>query len=182
MDLIQSLDHAYRHAHGVFAGVRDDQLGHPTPCAEWTVHDLMEHVTTTVAGLGDAAAGRPPRGRVGLAEDAAGQFQAVAEANLEAWRSPGALDRTVDVGAGAMPGRVLAGINLLDVVTHTWDLATATGQPAALPSDLAEAALAVSRQTIPEARPGRFGPEVPVPEGRRDDPTAQLVGFLGRQP
>ena len=44
-------------------------------------------------------------------------------------------------GAVELPGRVLAGINLLDTATHTWDLATATGQPATLPDDVALTAL-----------------------------------------
>ena len=80
-----------------------------------------------------------------------------------------------------MPGRVLAGINLLDTATHTWDLATATGQPSTLPDGVATAALEVSRATIsPELRPGRFGPEVPVAADA--GPTEQLVAFLGRRP
>jgi uncharacterized protein (TIGR03086 family) len=80
-----------------------------------------------------------------------------------------------------MPGRVLAGINLVDTATHTWDLATATGQSAQLPDDLAATVLEVSRATIsPEIRSGRFGPEVTAPRG--SGPTDQLVAFLGRQP
>jgi uncharacterized protein (TIGR03086 family) len=86
-----------------------------------------------------------------------------------------------DVVAGPMPGHVLAGINLLDTATHTWDLATATGQPPALPDDVATAALEASHAIIsPETRPGRFGPEVPAPEGAA--PTEVLVAFLGRTP
>ena len=91
------------------------------------------------------------------------------------------LDKIVDAGPGPMPGRVLAGINLLDTATHTWDIATATGQPAKLPDGVAEAALEASRATISaEIRPGRFGPELPAPTDA--GPTEQLVAFLGRQP
>jgi uncharacterized protein (TIGR03086 family) len=80
-----------------------------------------------------------------------------------------------------MPGRVLAGISLLDTATHAWYLATATGQPAALPDDVAEAALEASRTTIsPEIRPGRFGPEVAAPVGAST--TDMPVAFLGRTP
>jgi uncharacterized protein (TIGR03086 family) len=80
-----------------------------------------------------------------------------------------------------MPGRALASINLLDTATHTWDLATATGQPSALPDDVATAALEASRVIVDdELRPGRFGPEVPAPAGAT--PTEALVAFLGRTP
>jgi uncharacterized protein (TIGR03086 family) len=80
-----------------------------------------------------------------------------------------------------MPGRVVAGISLLDTATHTWDLATATGQPTAPPDDVAIAALAASLESItPEIRPGRFAPEVAVPADA--SPTDRLVAFLGRVP
>jgi uncharacterized protein (TIGR03086 family) len=78
-----------------------------------------------------------------------------------------------------MPGRVLASINLLDTATHTWDLATATGQPAELPEAVATAALEASRTVIsPEIRQGRFADEQVAPAGAT--PTQQLVAYLGR--
>ena len=180
MDLIGSLDETFHHAHKVIGGVGADQYGDTTPCPEWTVRDLLEHMISVVAGIGAAAAGSP-REPFELAPDPAGQFDAAATVALAAWRAPGVLDRIIDAGPGPMPGRVLAGINLLDTATHTWDLATATGQPAALPDDVAIAALEASMATIsPEIRNGRFGPEVAVPDDA--DPTDRLVAYLGRTP
>lgn len=180
MDLIDTLDLTFAHAHDVVAGVRPDQYDDKTPCAEWTVRDLLEHMIGVVDGLGAAASGRAPAPFI-LAVDPAAQLQVAAVGAMAGWRSPGVLDRIVDGGAGPMPGHVLAGINLLDTATHSWDLATATGQPAALPDDIATAALEASRATIsPEIRPGRFGPEVPAPSGAT--PTEALVAFLGRTP
>ena len=122
-----------------------------------------------------------PRPDFTLSADPAEQFAEVSAATMRAWRAPGALDRIVNAGPGPMPGRVLAGINLLDTATHTWDLATATGQPTALPEGVAEAAVEASREIVsPELRAGRFGPEVAAPAGA--DATAQLVAFLGRIP
>lgn len=116
-----------------------------------------------------------------LAADPASQFQTAAGAALEAWGAPGVLEAIVDGGPGPMPGHVLAGINLLDTATHTWDLATATGQSAPLPDDVATAALEASRATIsPQLRPGRFGPEIAAPAGAAA--TDALVAFLGRTP
>ncbi len=95
--------------------------------------------------------------------------------------APGALDQIVDGGPGPMPGRVLAGINLLDTATHSWDLAMATGQPTELPDDVAEAALEAAHMIVSdELRAGRFGPEVTAPKSA--DATTQLVAFLGRTP
>jgi uncharacterized protein (TIGR03086 family) len=178
--LAEVLEHAFQGAHRVIAGVTPDQYGNATPCPEWTVRDLMEHMIGVVAGIGAAAAGSAPE-PFALATDPAAQFADVASATLTAWRADGVMDRIVDGGAGPMPGQVLAGINLLDTATHTWDLATATGQDATLPDDVAVAALDASRAIVSaEIRPGRFGAEVSCDPAA--DATARLVAFLGRTP
>ena len=180
MELINALEQTFQHAHEVIGNVRADQYDDPTPCPEWNVRDLMTHAIGVVAGIGAAAAGSA-RTPFTLGDDPAAQFDEAATASLAAWRTPGVLDKIVDGGPGAMPGRVLAGINLLDTATHTWDIATATGQPTQLPADVAEAALEASRSIIsPEIRGGRFGPEVAAPAGC--GATERLVAFLGRQP
>jgi uncharacterized protein (TIGR03086 family) len=180
MDLIDALDRTFAHAHDIVAGVRPDQHDDKTPCAEWTVRDLLAHMIGVVDGLGAAAAGVAPEPFT-LGADPAAQLHEAATRAMAGWRTPGVLDRVVDAGPGPMPGRVLASINLLDTATHTWDLATATGQPSALPDGIATAALEASRAVVnDELRPGRFGPELPVPAG--SSPTDALVAFLGRTP
>ena len=180
MDPAASLEHTFQHTHKVIANVRPDQYDLATPCTEWTVRDLMEHMIGVVSGLGAAAAGREPT-PFALGDDPAAQFDGAAEEALAAWRADGIMDKVIDAGPAPMPGRVLAGINLLDTATHTWDLATATGQDPSLPDDVAEAAYEASTTIIaPEIRPGRFAPEVPAPSDA--DPTERLVAFLGRVP
>ena len=181
MDIIDSLDLTFQHAHSVVAGVRADQYDDPTPCADWTVRDVLTHMIGVVDSLGGAAAGQRPSGPFVLSSDPTAQLDAAAAAGMAAWRTPGVLDRIVDGGAGPMPGRVLAGINLLDTATHSWDLATATGQPARLPDDVAVAALEASLEIVsPEVRTGRFGPAIEPPD--ESDATDRLVSFLGRRP
>lgn len=179
MDLIASLDEAFSHAHSVISRVSPEQHDDPTPCSEWKVRDLLEHMVSVVGGIGAAVSGNEPQPFDPDADPAA-QFEKAAAATLDAWRSPGAMDKTVNAGAGPMPGQVLAGINLLDTATHTWDLAKATGQPTALPDDVAAAAFEVSQQIVsPELRPGRFADAVSVDSQSATD---RLVGFLGRNP
>jgi len=180
MDVVDALAKTFDHTRGVIANVGPDQLDGPTPCSEWTVRDLMAHLIGVVDGLGASAAGRTPT-PFELGADPAGQFDAIAATAITAWRAPGVLARVLESPAGAVPGHVLAGINLLDTATHAWDLATATGQPAMLPVDVATAALEASHAIVnDDLRAGRFGPEVVVPDGA--DATARLVGFLGRTP
>jgi len=114
------------------------------------------------AGAYAAQRGLRPRTRP------AAQFADASKQAIAAWRTPGVLDAVMDAGAGPMPGQVYASINLIDTATHTWDLAKATGQPAALPDDVAaaayEATLAVVRPEL--RRP--FADEVVVGSGCRD--------------
>jgi uncharacterized protein (TIGR03086 family) len=180
MDLVASLEQTFAHTQGVIAGVRPEQHDDTTPCEEWNVRDLLDHVIGVVEGMGRAAAGEP-RQPFSLGEDPAGQFASASTAALAAWKAPGTLDRVIDGGAGPMPGHVLASINLLDTATHTWDLAMATGQPSQLPDRVADAAMEASRAIVSEElRKGRFGPEQPAPDGA--SPTDRLVAFLGRCP
>src|SRR3954467_1390667 len=133
-----------------------------------------------VPGLGAAAAGEAPA-PFELAADPADQFHVASEAALAAGGPPGGVARVVAAGPGPMPGRVLASINLLDTATHTWDLASATGQSQELPSPVAVAALDASRGIVTDAlRAGRFGPEHPIDDRASD--TDKLVAFLGRTP
>jgi uncharacterized protein (TIGR03086 family) len=180
MDVVATLDPTFRHAQHVIANVRADQYDDKTPCAEWTVRDLLEHMIGVVAGIGATVTGAS-RAPFALADDPAAQFASESARTLAAWREPGVLERAFDGPGGPMPGRVLASINLLDTATHSWDLAVATGQPADLPDDVATAALQASEMIVtPELRPGRFGPEVGAPG--TGGPTERLVAFLGRTP
>ena len=84
---------------------------------------------------------------------------------------------------GKVPGRIAVSGYVQEIVTHGWDLARATGQPAELDPELASWVLAVAQRILPpEPRGGEipFGPVVPVPAdaGRY----AQLAAWLGRQP
>jgi uncharacterized protein (TIGR03086 family) len=180
VEITDALERTFQHAHGVSAGVRPEQYDDKTPCDEWNVRDLLEHMIGAVAGLGNAAAGRPG-GEFTLAADPAEQFGAVSAETLAAWRRPGVLGTTIEFGPGPMPGAALANINLIDTATHTWDLAKATGQDTTLPDDVAVPALEASRAFIsPEIRRGRFAPKVEAPAGA--GPTEQLVAYLGRTP
>src|SRR3954463_10860183 len=165
MELVDALEQTFQHTQGVIANVRADQYDNPTPCSDWDVRAVLSHMIAVVDGMGAAVSGAA-RPEFTLGSDPAGQFREASTATIAAWRTPGVMDKVIDGGPGPMPGRVLAGINLLDTATHTWDLAKATGQPPQLPAGLAGAPLDASRSIIsPEIRPGRFAAEEPAPSG-----------------
>lgn len=161
----------------VIANVKSDQLDDPTPCAEWQVRDLLEHVIggqhrvsgTEAAGLSET-------------DDLAATWAAAAAGARAAFEAPDGLTRNYEIPRlGEVPGSMYIGLRTTDNLTHAWDLAKATGQTTDLDPELSEAMLAVSRQRIQPAfrgEGGPFGAEQPCDESR--PATDRLAAFLGR--
>ena len=90
--------------------------------------------------------------------------------------------KPVTVPWGTVPGAVALSGYVREILTHGWDLATATGQPTELDPELAEFALEISMASLtPDMRADErvpFGPVVPI------DPDAgvyaRLAAWLGR--
>jgi uncharacterized protein (TIGR03086 family) len=173
----------------ILEGVTPAQYDLPTPCEQWPVRALLNHVLGTLslgaALLGDTqpdvpmAPGELPHVDL-VGKDPAEAYRVGVEALLAA-AGGDALTRPHATPLGDMPGEVLGGFTTLDIAVHGWDLAKATGQDATLERTLAEDVLAFARQTITDAtRAPRIGAEVAVaPEAPVTD---QLVGYLGRRP
>ena len=183
-DLVQALEGAFDYATAVVEGVRPEHLDAPTPCPEWDLRTLLQHMTGVVVDMGRGAAGEEllaDRDGYELADDVGAQFSTEVDRTLAAWRARG-LDGQVDVGAGPMPAAAAISVNLVDTSTHAWDVAVASGQDATLPEDLATTVLGVAEGFVgPELRQAvGIGPPVPV---AGDAPaTDRLVAFMGRRP
>jgi uncharacterized protein (TIGR03086 family) len=190
MELYTAFEQAVASTAEIVKGARTGQMAAPTPCTEWNVHALLNHVIGTLwlseALFTDHAPRHPmaPGGLPGtdLADgDPAAAYAEAAAAALAAAGTGDAITRLHVTPLGEMPGPVLSGFTTLDILVHGWDLAKATGQPPALEADLARHVLAFAQQALTEeTRAGRIGPAVAVPT---DAPvTDRLAGFLGRQP
>jgi len=179
--LVGQLGRAFAAVGDLITNIRPEQWSAPTPCTDWTVRQLVDHLIGMNRVFAALLAGEPPSRRdadhiegdpVGAYRDSAARLQA-------AFDQPGALERTYRGPLGAATGSERLQIRLYDLLAHGWDLARAIGQPAALPDDLAEQSLAFVRTQLTEhARPGRFGPAQRVAD---DAPAIErLVAFLGR--
>ncbi len=171
-------------ARGVLANVTPDQLDGPTPCKDWTVAQLIDHLVGSQHWARNGVAGTEmtETGEGASQGDYQAAFDEAAAASLAAFNEDGALGRTVNPGFGDMPAGALMGLATTDTFTHAWDLAKATGQDTDLAPDLAAQLLEQSRQAIqPAFRSDEgtiFGPEQQAPDGA---PAAdQLAAFLGR--
>ena len=182
------LNRAVDEATRLVDGMSDDQLDVQTPCAEWKVRDLINHLVggAKMFAVSAETGSVPDEVLAALGQDnLGGDFkQAWKEASSRAtaaFSAPGIEEKTVALPFGEMPAPVAATIAVFDVTTHACDLATATGQQIH-DTELLDIALEAGKQMIgPDLRqPGVFGPEQPC----ADDASAvdRLLAFAGRVP
>jgi uncharacterized protein (TIGR03086 family) len=182
---VEPLERAVRSTRTVLGGVNPDQLTLPTPCASWKVSDLINHLVGGQFFFAAMASGeKPSRERVDFsAGDFVGDFERGSAAAIAAFSAPGALQRTMHLPFGEMPGAIFVRIAATDTFIHGWDLAKATGQPADLEPDLAAELLAGARPFLSDSLRGAegqasFGPEQPAPPECTE--VDRLAAFLGR--
>jgi uncharacterized protein (TIGR03086 family) len=170
----------------IVVGVKPQDLLEPTPCRDWNVRLLLNHIIGGNYTFAEVARG----GRADAAgemddhtlPDPGSNYIASADAVLAAWAEPGAMERRVHMPFGDIPAPAAVSIHFLDIVVHGWDLARATGQDTTIEPDLAAEALDISHGLLSaELREtGVFGPEIPI---SADDPLHdRLVAFMGRRP
>jgi uncharacterized protein (TIGR03086 family) len=164
------------------AAVREDQWTAPTPCSEWNVRDLVNHIVRGNRLFALAVRGEPPpEPGDALGADPMAAYRAAASELLEAFGQPEAMQRMISVPFGTVPGAIALHLRNTELLVHGWDLARATGQTVDFPERLVEHELQFSRAAIDQIPPGRtpFAPPQPVAE---DAPAIdRLAGLLGRQ-
>jgi len=173
------------------AAVTGADLERPTPCAGWTVRDLLGHMIGQHDGFAAAAAGRggdlaawAPRP---LGDDPAAEYAVAAERVIGAFAAPGTLDRRFAIPeispSLTFPAAQAISFHFVDYVVHGWDMARALGVGYRLDADLAAAAVPVA-EAVPDSgrlRPGAaFAPRLAV---QPDMPALdRVLALLGRSP
>jgi uncharacterized protein (TIGR03086 family) len=158
-----------------------DQWTAPTPCTEWSVRDLVNHLVGTnlvfVAMFEESP--MPERGADRLGADPAGAYHRSAAALRAAAARPGVLERSQATSVGVATGVERLRWRIADLLVHGWDLVQATGVVAELPSDLVEQALTLARAQLPsQPRAGRFADPQPIPDNA--PAIDRLAAFTGR--
>jgi uncharacterized protein (TIGR03086 family) len=172
----------------VVAGVTDQQKHDPTPCTDYDVAQLLDHVTGWLSTFADGFAdpdGQAPRagldGYVSPADPAAEVRRAAA--TMEKALRDGAASRPMKLGEAAMPGEMALSMILWEYQMHGWDLAKATGQPWSPPAAAAEESLRFAPNMLTPDYQGEgkaFASPVPVPQDA--PPLDRLLGLSGRDP
>jgi uncharacterized protein (TIGR03086 family) len=169
-------------------GAADGQRQVATPCDEWNVGRLLDHLLDGQALFTAGAAGAtisPPSGdppRL-AGNDPVAQYEAARQTTMASYSQPGVLAGMVNTPFGPMPAAQFLGIAVCDQLIHGWDLAQGTGQDSTMPADLAAAAWQMLGGRIADASRGpakNFKTAIAVAE----DASFQdkLLGYTGRQP
>lgn len=183
---VELLDRALGYTRGRLAGVRDDLLRRPTPCAGWDLGELLAHMEDALDAFTEAAGGAvdvhlDEPGRPGGAAGRVAAIQGKACALLGAWSRPAPGDVVIRLGRGGLDlgSPLLVATAALEVTVHGWDVGRSTGEAAPIPVRLAEELLPVAQWSVrPGDRGARFAAERPVAAGAPYD--VRLLAFLGR--
>ncbi len=158
----------------------------PTPDTDWDVHDLVNHLTTEqlwvphllsgarIEDVGDQFDGD------NLGEEPAATWSIASRESRTAWLAPSALDQTVHLSFGDVPGRVYLWQMTFDLGVHAWDLARAIGADEKLDTTLAEELYAWAEENEEMfAGSGLFAARVSV--GEDSDAQTKLLALTGRK-
>jgi uncharacterized protein (TIGR03086 family) len=165
--------------------IRDDQWANTTPCTEWTVRDLVNHLVyeqlwvpdllagKTVAEVGDAYDGDV------LGADPVAAWSAASTAARDAWTAPGVRDRSVHLSYATVPADEYLWQIVVDLTVHAWDLARGIGDDDEMPNDLTGEVVAMVRQHRDELTgSGLFAD--PLETSACTDDLTELLALLGR--
>ncbi|MEV7728893.1 TIGR03086 family metal-binding protein [Streptomyces sp. NPDC087917] len=182
---VHLLEQALTHTTQMLGNVTPDQYGHPTPCDDFDVRTLANHLVAANPYYVILAQGGAPDfslfARDHIGDRHPGEVYAEgAKEVLAVWQTEGAPERRMPLPGGGLGPR-LADLHLLETVLHGWDLATATGQDRAGDPDAVETAHLTWYGNHPDAvrpRTGMFGPSRTAPE---DAPALdRLAAYFGR--
>jgi uncharacterized protein (TIGR03086 family) len=164
---------ALNQASDLLGRVGDDRLGAPTPCRDWTVSALVDHLVNAPTNFATIMRGEEPDWTAEpehVGGDREQRFQAAGLQLLDAWRAAASPEQASPLDW-----------QLAELAVHTWDLATALGEPTGhLEPEVAERGLAFMRSGLTaENRDPVFGPERQAPP--EADAYARIAAFAGRE-
>lgn len=183
MDAMTALGETNEAMTQLIAGLRPEHKEMASPCTEWTVHDVLDHVCGGAHMIAGGMQGQaPPEEAPEFLADGPANGWAAAHAALAAAATPERLGALHQMPFGEVPGEMAVAVITADHLTHGWDVAKATGLDFNVSDELAEWALTTWQGVLGDgARDGGgFDDAVEVPA---DAPAVdRLAAFTGRTP
>ena len=170
----------------VVRSVSDDDMGASTPCTDFDVRAVANHMLGTMEAMRRIGASEPmdaedPWGTSGdhMSDQWREDLDRTLNEYAEAWSSPEAWEG--DVMDGAMPKQAIGDMAFVEAILHGWDLAKGSGQDLQFDVEVVDRALEIMEQIGEMGRSqGAFGPEVSVPEDAA--PFDRVLAQAGRDP
>jgi uncharacterized protein (TIGR03086 family) len=173
-DMPPDLEPAARRLAALVESVDPARLDGPTPCPEYTLGDLLDHVSGLARAfdavarkdLDDPATQGAPGDATRLGDDWQTRIPKELMTMAAAWRAPDAWTGQTRAGSIDLPGEVAGLVALDELVIHGWDVARASGRD----FEIDEASLTAIQPFLapfadaPDGTPGLFGPAVRVPD------------------
>ncbi|MEU9041334.1 MULTISPECIES: TIGR03086 family metal-binding protein [unclassified Kitasatospora] len=170
----------------LFATITPADLDRPTPCTEFTLRRLLNHVVGGIHRLAYLGEGGRFEDIVPAIEDPSdeGWPAALGRARARvtaAWADDAKLGRPTFAPWGEVPGGAAVGGYLMEAVTHTGDIVTSLGNGFALDDALARTALGIAETVLPPESRVEGVPFAAVqPVAEDADVHAKLAAWLGR--
>jgi uncharacterized protein (TIGR03086 family) len=150
----------------------------PTPCADFTCHELAEHMFGSLVQLGAMAGATVVNPEEGSLEN---RISVMAAQAIDAWRAVDLEGTVPGPGGSEMPAAFAASILPIEILLHGWDIAQSSGQTLRVSDELVAYVRTLAEAVVPGGRArGSFADEVtPAPGASSLD---QLAAFAGRTP
>jgi len=162
---------------GVASSITVDELDKPTPCTNFTVRGIFDHMVGGATMF--AAAFRQSEPKPPASADSFEAFGPALGDLVAAMQEPGALEHPIQAPFGEVPGDTFARFVVLDGLVHGWDLATATGQGYAPSEALVSEVTAFAHGALDTLRDGdTFATATQPPPDAT--PIERLVAYTGR--
>ncbi|WP_139004039.1 TIGR03086 family metal-binding protein [Arthrobacter crystallopoietes] len=160
----------------VLRNITSEDYGKPTPCQNFTIGQLLDHLAGSLKSVGTAL-GADPTDRTDASAEA--RIAGLAQPTLEAFTRRGA-EGTVDMGFAELPATVVAGIVNLELLVHAWDFAKAIGQEIRVADVVSDHVTRLAEETVSDQvrASGSFAAAQPVAETAGS--LERLVAFTGR--
>jgi uncharacterized protein (TIGR03086 family) len=162
----------------VLRGLDSSDLTRQTPCTEYTMAQLADHLLTGMTRIGAAAGAQMPQRDLDAPLET--QVADAADAVLEAWRRKG-VEGTVELASTQLPAAAAVGILSVEFLVHAWDFAMATDRRVVVSEPVCDYVQGLAAKIVtPQLRAGRFADAVTTSAdiGALD----RLIAFTGRQP
>jgi len=163
----------------VLHGIAKDDESKQTPCREFDVAALTDHLMNSITVIGGAAGAEfSERDRADSVER---QVVLAARPALDAWKKRG-LDGAVTAGSNTAPAKIMAGVLSIEFLVHAWDYAKATGREVTVPDALSDYVMGLAKTIITPQGRTSVGFDDPIAVAADARALDRLIAYTGRRP